>query len=316
MDAQIDAPTGIPVALDAQAREVLLLAAHLGSQITDDVFVSYTTLLLGVLFAKLDRDQTLLASTVEVTTIAAWQVEANRALNVANIVSQKPGLERGVADKLAQEIRAGELTAWPSGRPLLSISAINVLQEASKLALEQRGPQDPVTPADIMASYVSVIPEAHRRQADRWGLVGVTAEQIRVLLPVPTSSEPKSGELPGFDPAASAVMKSAFALASNWRGVKKTLLASEVLLVALVETAPQLADADAAEAAVLRQMLHATETGSAYAHRRNTMFEIPGDLAGAAATTGNEWPTTSQNGNQIFEAARGFAISLSRSEIA
>ncbi len=111
-----------------------------------------------------------------------------------------------------------------------------------KLAQEQRGPQDPVTPADIMASYVSVIPAAHRRQAESWGLVGATAERIRVLLPVPKTSEPEPGELPGFDGAASVAMKSAFALASNWRGVKKTLLASEVLLVALVETAPQLAD--------------------------------------------------------------------------
>jgi hypothetical protein len=57
MDAPLAPPTEIAVPLDAHAREVLLLAAQLGSHMMDDVFVSYTSLLLGLLFAKLDHEQ-------------------------------------------------------------------------------------------------------------------------------------------------------------------------------------------------------------------------------------------------------------------
>ncbi len=76
-----------------------------------------------------------------------------------------------------------------------------------------------------------------------------------MLLSGAQNVEPRPGELPGYDMAASSVLKSAFVLAGRWRGADKLLLASETLLVALIETLPQLAENDAAPVwAALRDM--------------------------------------------------------------
>ncbi len=156
MDIQVNTPIEL-VPLDPSAQRVLLLAAEIGAQITDDVFVSYTTLLLGLLFAKLDQDQMRVVGQEQATNVPAWHVEANRTLDVARILSEKSGLRREAVERSAVAVRAGEVTSSPSGRPLLSTSARDVLQQAAAVAAEKHGPQAAVTPADIMASYLYTI---------------------------------------------------------------------------------------------------------------------------------------------------------------
>ena len=148
----------------------------------------------------------------QATNVPAWHVEANRTLDVARILSEKSGLRREAVERSAVAVRAGEVTSSPSGRPLLSTSARDVLQQAAAVAAEKHGPQAAVMPADIMASYLYTIPPAHQRQAERWGLNGTAIQRIGVLLSGAQNVEPRPGELPGYDMAASSVLKSAFVL--------------------------------------------------------------------------------------------------------
>ncbi|WP_372618677.1 P-loop NTPase fold protein [Falsiroseomonas sp.] len=313
MDAPPGAPTEIPVPLDAAATEVVRLAAHLGAQGPDDVFVSYTTLLLGLLFARLDLPAQTLASGVTVSTAPAWHVEANRALRVDRILREK-SLPRDVAEQITAQVASGELQGWPSGRPLLSVSATNVLHDAGYRAGASGTAPAMVTPADIMASYLLTIPEAHRMQAESWRLSAPPGQRIAALLTRPAWVEPEPGDLPAYDRGAGRMLRIAFALAARRRGQRRPLIDSRALLVAVVESVPQLDPPDTVEAEVLRGMIGAEDEGSAYRRQRGQAFDLP-DLAEAARAATTDWPPLSQNAQRILETAREVAQRMSGSTV-
>ena len=139
MEAPPDVPADIPVPLDPAAMDVLRLAAHLGAEINDDVFVSYTTLLLGLLFAHVAPPPETLRSGVDVTLAPAWQTEANRALRVDAILREK---NAGKPDNVMQKIVDNGLKSYFKENTLLeqgfvyepSKSIRQVLKEAEAKA--------------------------------------------------------------------------------------------------------------------------------------------------------------------------------------
>jgi KAP family P-loop domain len=314
MDATQNFPFDMPVELDGGGRQVVLLAANIGAMISDDVFVGYTTLLLGLLHARLgDRDSST-SSTSFVDTEPLWRTQAIASLNVLAIIAEKRGLNSKMIEKIAQESSTANTMALPQGRPLLSISAKNVLAQAGIVALDKRGSGAVVTPPDIMASYLYTIPPAHKRQAEAWGLTQSAITAIGRLLPAAVGSVTPNEKLPDYDDACKIILMVADDLAGHWKTRSDPLIASETLLVSIVEAVPFLMANDAAEAIVLRTLLRADEPGSTYHEGRDAaynMSQIKGlaDLVPAVTP-----PKHSQNAQAILQMAKELAITISSSQ--
>ncbi|PWS36595.1 hypothetical protein DFH01_15745 [Falsiroseomonas bella] len=297
-------PTDVPdfpVPLSAETVEVVRAAAWIGESIQDDVFVSYTTLLLGLLFARLSAKQD-------------WQVEARRALRVAEMLKGKGELSRSAIDRIAREVAASPERGWPSGRPMLSASATLVLTSAASLHARRTGSTTPAEPADIMASYLFDIPRAHVTQAQVWGLSGEEGRRVAALLPGSTppdstaspapdqtASSPTSTDLPGYDAPASAILRLAFVLAGRRKEARRALLRSSGLMVAIAESQRLLPPGDAELAKMLRGML---DHDGGYAAVRDAAFDMPADLAAAVAAAGDSFPPLSNNAQPILDDAR------------
>jgi hypothetical protein len=295
MEAPSSATPDLPVPLDPAATEVVRLAAWIGAETPDDVFVSYSTLLLGLLHARLPERQD-------------WQVEARRSLRVAEIAKGKGSLSRTDMQAIASRVAADTGRAWPQDRPLTSVSARRVLEGA----LRDSG-TGTVSPADIMGNYIRAVPDAHRAQAAAWGLSGPDGQRIAALLPggptAPATPAPPGAtapsDLPGYDAAASIVLRLGFVLAARRRETKRVLMRSSGLLVALAESAPLLPERDAAAVVLLRGMLGANP--DFYTTRRDAAFDMPGDLAAAVAGGGDRFPPLSDNMQPILADARRLA---------
>jgi hypothetical protein len=295
MEAPSSATPALPVPLDPAAMEVVRLAAWIGAETPDDVFVSYSTLLLGLLHARLPERQ-------------EWQVEARRSLRVAEIAKGKGNLSRTDLQALAGRVAADTGRAWPQDRPLTSVSARRVLEGA----LRDSG-TGTVTPADIMGNYIRAVPDAHRAQAAAWGLSGPDGQRIAALLPggpdasaTPApSGTAMAADLPGYDASASIVLRLAFVLAGRRKEAQRAkagqrpLLRSAGLMVAMTEAAPLLPPADADLATMLRGML-----GDSYAAARDAAFAMPADLASAVAAAGDSFPPLSNGVQLILDDAR------------
>jgi hypothetical protein len=251
---------------------------------------------------------------VDVTFAPPWQEEARRGLELDAILRDK-NLSRRLVEEIARKQQRDLIGLWPSGRPLLSVSATNVLRDAGYRAGASGNAPAAVTPADIMASYLHAIPEAHRTQAERWGLSGPAGQRIATLLPRPVVEEAEAGDLPGYDTGASAILQTAFALAGRRRGERRAVIVSETLLVAIIEAVPRLAASDATEAAVLRGMVAAEDSGSPYRRQRDQVFDMPRELGAAARGSGTEWPPLSLNAQRILETARDIAQRTSAATI-
>src|SRR4051812_38471816 len=84
--------------LDEGAAAVVGLAAHIGAQIPDDVFISYTILLVALLAVPLGEP---------------WQSMANSVLSVRDIRASKPDLGKAPVDELARKLGIDGMTQLP-----------------------------------------------------------------------------------------------------------------------------------------------------------------------------------------------------------
>jgi hypothetical protein len=266
---RVEAPDELPASFDEPAIAVLLLAAHIGAQISDDVFVSYTTLLLGVLLAKLDQRETLLGSGVKINELPAWQTEASGSIHIDAILDAK-GIAKRTVVKLSEAIRNGSITGWPKGRPLLSVSARGVLDEAAAIATRSRGKTADVLPVDIMESFLFRVPASHGAQLSEWGLTAQVAQRIGVLLtrqpPAHSDATPRGNlpDLPGFDPIVSAVLRLAASFTQGHDNPAEAIDAITVLVAAvrLTEVTP---NRTAPELIMLNEALEADVPGTPFA---------------------------------------------------
>jgi hypothetical protein len=310
----------IPVPVDPSAETVLQVAAWYGTEANDEVFVSYTTLLLGLLYAPIGNAN-------------PWQAEAHRALDVEAIKASK-GLQsiddRRVPGSPGIDPREG---AWPTGRDMFSASARNVLQEAFTIAQRERGTSTVVMPADIMASFLSVVPPAHSAQASEWKFspaASVLMPMLKGSTTAPTgkvfneSVSDTVGEvdsvtatatgpatlpdLPGYDAPASAVLRLSFVFAGRRKEAKRALLRSAGLMVALAEAEKLLPPADAELARMLHGMLDAD---GRYAAQRDAAYAMPPDIPAAVAGAGSTFPPLSNNTQPILDDARVIAAQVS-----
>jgi hypothetical protein len=284
-----------PVPLAPEAVEVVRVAAWIGDSIPDDVFVSYTTLLLGLLYTRFAAKQD-------------WQMEARRALRVGEMLKGKGDLSRTAIERLSGEAAKSPERGWPSGRPMLSASARLVLTSAASLHARRTGGTTPAEPADIMASYLFDIPSAHLKQAQDWGLAGEQGRRVAALLPGGAEDQGPSPttptDLPGYDAAASAILRLAFVLARRRKEAKRPLLRSSGLMVAIAEAERLLPPGDAELAKMLRGML---DHDGGYAAARDAAFDMPADLATAVAGAGDAFPPLSNNAQPILDDARRIA---------
>jgi hypothetical protein len=154
------ADTAIPANLDDDAVRVLRLAAALGDAIVDDVFVSFTTLLLALIYSENEASR-------------EFRRELNGFGTEERLLSVKPGkdgspLDKGHVSSLATQV-AGSPSDWPTGRPMLSTSAQKMVEVA-------RVPDRATTVDDLVLAYLRQVPRSHRSDMDSWGLTeGVSA---------------------------------------------------------------------------------------------------------------------------------------------
>ena len=110
--------SGGPTGLDAAAMRAVRLAAEIGGMRSGNVYVSFTTLLLALIYAEEDVSRRF-RSALETASPGV----VTRILSTPEMATRLP--------EAARQVAAMARFDWPTGRPLLSTSARNVLDEAT-----------------------------------------------------------------------------------------------------------------------------------------------------------------------------------------
>lgn len=153
--------------MDPKLERVVRLAAWAGA-VQDDVFLSYTTLLIGFLLADDD--------------ISRWFQDYCREVeaDIPKLLGSKGCADAAAAEKgaygmtgpLAETLRAqADAGTWPSGKPDASISARNMMRAA--IAYLPQGTESvrrQLGPRHLMSAYVFDTPSVHQKQIDEWRL--------------------------------------------------------------------------------------------------------------------------------------------------
>lgn len=145
-------PTGYT--LDGELTRLVHIAAGVGA-IRDDVFLSYTTLLIGFLWAD---DPVSRQMQVYCKKVGA---------DIDSLLASK-GAERSLAQKVRRQADSGE---WPTGKPDTSVSARNMFKAAVRYMSvgNDLGPRE-IGTRHLMAAYVFDTPQVHQSQIALWKL--------------------------------------------------------------------------------------------------------------------------------------------------
>ncbi len=155
--------------MDPKLERVVRLAAWAGA-VQDDVFLSYTSLLIGFLLADDDVSQWFQGYCREVKADIPTLVGSK---GCADAVAVEDGTFV-MAGTLATTLRAqADAGTWPSGKPDASISARNMVRAAiGYLPQGTESVRRQLGPRHLMAAYVFDTPEVHQKQIDEWQLDG------------------------------------------------------------------------------------------------------------------------------------------------
>ena len=153
--------------MDPKLERVVRLAAWAGA-VQDDVFLSYTTLLIGFLLADDDISRWFQDYCREVEADIPKLLGSKGCADAAAAEKGAYGMTGPLADTLRAQADAG---TWPSGKPDASISARNMVRAA--IAYLPQGTESvrrQLGPRHLMAAYVFDTPEVHQKQIDEWRL--------------------------------------------------------------------------------------------------------------------------------------------------
>jgi hypothetical protein len=246
------------------------LAAQIGGSDTDGNLVSFTSLLIALLH---DRDG--LESLLHIGRMySARGTSAEQVRSWWKVLLDSPH----------------SAETWPSSRPLLSISARNIIQSAVDRTTGL------VENQDLLREYLYNVPPGHEKQMWNWGFTPDSIPTIAKILGLESNIQPPAdaqhdgvvayrqvlltfGLVPGFDADASAILILGQVITRRRRGARKgpPPNTASTLLVALMEAStvlmprpPELSD--------LRMSVQADvgDENTAYLiYRRRTYRELP-----------------------------------------
>lgn len=153
--------------MDPKLERVVRLAAWAGA-VQDDVFLSYTSLLIGFLLADDDISRWFQDYCREVEADIPALLGSKGCADAATVEKDAYGMTGPLAETLRAQADAG---TWPSGKPDASISARNMVRAA--IAYLPQGTESvrrQLGPRHLMAAYVFDTPEVHQKQIDEWRL--------------------------------------------------------------------------------------------------------------------------------------------------
>jgi hypothetical protein len=238
------------IAADVELTKVIDIAAHVGDISRDDVNVSYTSLLIGLLWSD-DPTSLWLQPQVPQHTVKLDAIYGHR---------NHPEASR---EAIVERVAAG--TPYAPRKDLISVSARTVLQEANSIARETHLlPSEPIGTRHLAAAYFFRNPPGRDRQLQiEWGFAAETwrrafaafigkhyaaeAPQWSQLLTGYVATEPVRNEMPGtvlggyvFEPAAIRVLRTAEEAAFK---ASPTVLTSDLLLraIAAIRSGPDCA---------------------------------------------------------------------------
>lgn len=256
--------------LDPKLERVVRLAAWAGA-VQDDVFLSYTSLLIGFLLADDDISRWFQDYCREVEADIPALLGSKGCADAAAAEKGAYGMTGPLAETLRAQADAG---TWPSGKPDASISARNMVRAAiTYLPQGTESVRRQLGPRHLMAAYVFDTPEVHQKQIDEWRLdraawpVAFQAymrEDYSIQLApgqpetplweeeqgtsdsaqAADSVEDRPGEFSGtlladysFSPGARHLLRAGFALADSLhrQDSRRRTLTANVLIIALVQ---------------------------------------------------------------------------------
>ena len=311
------AARGGPEGLDAAATRAIRLAVEIGATLRDDLYVTFTTLLLALIYAEEDvsrrfRSALETASPGVVTRILSGKGESD-------LMARLP--------ELASQVAAMTSLGWPTDRSLLSASAQNVLGEATAAAGSR-----PAGIGDLIAVYLAKPPSDHLRQLEGWGLSSSVRQAIsKALAPaddtlvseaqISSATSPASGDdisdltrrtwpqgaaMTGYDRAASVVILIAGAL-TRPASSDEPHIQTATLIDAVVASQPFLAGRSLDVIGVLRAALR---TGAG-----NAIESAQLDPAKLTPTASPGSPLTSGNVSEALDAAAAIARQTSKAPV-
>jgi hypothetical protein len=241
MSGQISSLSSLAIAADLELAKVVDIAGHVGDISGDDVNVSYTSLLIGLLWSDDPTSQWL-----------QTQVQQH-SVRIDEIYSHRNHPERS-RDVILRRVFSG--TEYLPRKDVISVSARTVLQEADSISRETHlAPNGPIGTRHLAAAYFFRNPPGHDRQLHiEWGFETETwrrafaefigrqyateAGEWKQLLTGYVATEPVQTAMPGavlgtytFDPAAIRVLRTVELAAM---AASSTVLSSEQLLNTIV----------------------------------------------------------------------------------
>ncbi len=249
-------------------------AAGLGSKAGSPRDVTYSGLLTALLFGTTVQtapDGGLVLSVAPQIDVSApdalWREAAALGLIVPMLLEDM-GLDERKLQDAANTARGSQ--SHP-GALELSPAARQIMHAAAEITAEQE-PGQPVGPKAILQAYVWVSPQSHMEQLRRWGLKSDALERVRGLvdrplrtIALPSDSESELDALPGFDIAASAIIRLAWAFADKRLHDRGDLSVDTVeLLVAAVELSRLLPQYARPELLALREAVRANDPTAPY----------------------------------------------------
>lgn len=142
--------------VDSELQKVIDIAAHIGYTSGDDVNVSYTSLMLAMLWSD---DQTSRWLQSKITELGA---------SLDGIYHSRSGISEANREAILSKVRSGDQA--PKHPDFMSVSARTVMQEAASVAAETgKSPSEPLGVRHLAAVYIFRNPPGHDPQLlDDW----------------------------------------------------------------------------------------------------------------------------------------------------
>lgn len=239
----MDAAAASSGGLNPDANRLLRFAAGLGMRADELRDVTFSGLLTALLFASVIDDRPdgeadlIVPGAIDVSSEAALWREAQRLGIAVDTLLKELHLDEAALQNVARIVDR-EL---PSQRSFaMSPSASHMVFAAGTIA-RSRTSENLAGPVDLLGAYLLASPTSHLEQLNCWGF---TSEAIGHLQrrfgltkaePVPVSSDGDLPPLRGFDPAASAIIRLAWALTSRRRDGDQPITDLTELVVAAAE---------------------------------------------------------------------------------
>jgi hypothetical protein len=299
--------------LDDTALRVVRLAAEIGTRVSDPVYVTFSTLLLGLVHAQNPQSRqfaAILATANPATTARILSDLTIQSGGAASLEEQLPAL--------AQEVGSMTTLDWPGDRQLLSTSASKVVNAAA----DATGPQ-PAGVRDLIAAYLDKPPSDHLDELAKWGLTPEVRVRISTALdetpPAPpnppagdddltelarSSLPPDFSPLAGRDLATSVIIRIAEAIGSALSAAGEPVVQTANLIEAVISAQPIVAGRSSEVAAVLS---FAIKPRAGAEPRPGGVVHDSSSLASALGKPGLAASAFSDNAGAAMQAAEAIA---------